>query len=111
MDIAFLKNCVLVTLKGRFDGSSVPELHGNLQGLTDARKYDIVVDMLQVSYMSSTAWRELIRTAKVCKRWGRGELKLVIEESSPLDRVLDLVFVESPFQIYRTVEDAVKSFS
>ena len=104
-----LKRCTLVRLGGRVDGSVAPELGSNLRSLLDSGRYKIVLNMADVTYVSSAALRELISTWKSCRRWNRGDLRLA-EVAPNIDKVLDLTGLKTQFMIYATEAEAVGSF-
>lgn len=103
------KRCTLVHLSGRIDGSVAPDLGAKLNELTDAGHYKLVLNVKDVTYMSSAALRELISTWKTCRRWNRGDMRLA-EVNPNLKKVLELTGLNTQFVIFDTEAQAVGSF-
>lgn len=104
-----LKRCTLVRLGGRIDGSVAPELGDKLSELMDSGRFKLVLNIKDVSYLSSAALRELISTWKNCRRWNRGDMRLA-EVNPNIRKVLDLTGLDRQFLIYDTEAEAVGSF-
>ena len=103
------KRCDLVTVNGRIDSYTAPQLEEVLKSLTNSGRYKIILDMSDVDFMSSKGWWVLIETQKACKRYNRGELVL----AAMRDRIresLDLVGMGSYFQTFDGIPAAVGSF-
>lgn len=103
------KRCDLVKASGRVDSGTAPDLEAALNAITNAGKYKIVLDMTDVTFMSSKGWWVLIDTQKTCKRYKRGELVLV-NVRGEIRSSLDLVGMGSYFKIFNDVTTAVGSF-
>ena len=103
------KRCDVVKASGRVDSSTAPELEQVLNGLTNASRFKIVLDISDVTFMSSKGWWVLIDTQKTCKRYKRGELVLV-NVRGEIRSSLDLVGMGSYFKIFNDVTTAVGSF-
>jgi anti-sigma B factor antagonist len=80
-----------------------------LTSLTQNGRYKIVFDMSEVDFMSSKGWWVLIETQKVCKRYNRGEIKLVCVRDRIRDS-LNLVGMGSYFTMFDDLTSAVASF-
>ncbi len=104
-----LKRCTLARLSGRIDGSVAPELGNQLRGLMDSGRFKLILNMKDVSYVSSAALRELIATWKNCRRWNRGDLRLA-EVNPNIQKVLDLTGLNRQFMIFDTEAEAVGSY-
>lgn len=103
------KRCDVVEAKGRVDSNTAPQLEEALKSITDAGKFKIVLDMSEVTFMSSKGWWVLIDTQKTCKRYKRGELVLV-NVRDEIQSSLNLVGMGSYFKIYTDLISAVGSF-
>jgi anti-sigma B factor antagonist len=103
------KRCDVVKAGGRVDSSTAPELEQALNAITNASRYKIVLDMSDITFMSSKGWWVLIDTQKTCKRYKRGELVLV-NVRGEIRSSLDLVGMGSYFKIFDDVTTAVGSF-
>ena len=98
----------LVTVEGRVDSSTAPDLGDALNKQIDGGSTHVVVDLSSVEYMSSAGLRELVSALKRVKTAG-GDLRLC----SPSDRVrevLELSGLDSIFQIFEDQVTAVGSF-
>jgi len=70
------KHCDMVSIEGRVDSSTAPQLSKALDAVTEKGVYKIVVDMSQLEYMSSAGFRTLLATQRACRRYNRGEVVL-----------------------------------
>ena len=121
----------VLQLMGKLDGSNYQELISEAQKLYDAGMRDIVLDLSQLTYMSSAGISALHRVALIF----RGEKQAAMEEGwasyhamsrdrdsglqkhvkllNPVERVqraLDLVGFTTLFEIHTDAEMAVASF-
>jgi anti-sigma B factor antagonist len=104
-----MRRCDLVIAKGRIDSDSVKSLAQALGDCTEAGHYRIVLNLKEVTYISSAGLGELINTQKTCKHLKRGEL--VLAEVPPrIKEALDLAGLAPLFKIFDTETDAVGSF-
>jgi anti-anti-sigma factor len=104
-----LRRCHLVVAKGRIDTSTVKTLSQALAEIKNAGHYKIVLNMKEVTYISSAGLSELIDTQNTCKYLNRGEL--VLAEVSPRVReVFNLAGLTPLFKMYDTESEAVGSF-
>ena len=71
-----LKHCDLVKVSGRIDSYTAPQFGAAFDDILAARRYKVVCDMSEVSYMTSAGLRVLISVQKTCKRYNRGEIVL-----------------------------------
>ena len=102
------KRVDVVTVKGRVDGSNWSELDGAFRGLQSEDRYNLVVDLEGVEYMSSAGLRALVAALRECKNHG-GDLRI----SSPSKRmadVLSLAGLDTVFSIYDDSTSAIGSF-
>jgi len=104
-----LRRCDLVTVKGRIDSDTVDELAQALEAIKKAGRFKIVLNMRDVTYISSAGLSELIDTQNTCKRWNRGEL-ILTEVPVRVKEVLDLAGLTALFAVYHNETDAVGSF-
>ncbi len=104
-----LRRCDLVVARGRIDASTVNILANALAEIKDAGRYKIVLNLKDVTYISSAGLSELIATQNSCKQMRRGEL--VLAEVPPRIReVLDLAGLTSLFRSFDTELEAVDFF-
>ncbi len=102
------KRSSLVDLGGRIDSSVAPELQQKLEALTSAGHHRLIINMADVTFISSGALRVLIATLSTCRK-SRGDLRLS-ELSEAVQRVLELTSLNIHFKIYPSDTEAVGSF-
>jgi len=99
------KNCDMLTVSGRIDSSTAPQLTEALEGVTNGGRYKIVLDMTNLEYMSSAGFRALLASQRVCKRYNRGE---VILASVP-ERVQEALELAGFTELFKTFPEAVEA--
>jgi anti-sigma B factor antagonist len=99
------KNCDMLTVSGRIDSSTAPQLTEALEGVTDGGRYKIVLDMTNLEYMSSAGFRALLSSQRVCKRYNRGE---VILAAVP-ERVQEALELAGFTELFKTFPEAVEA--
>ena len=102
------KRADLVTVSGRVDGSNWSELDGAFSGLHNDGRYNIVVDLEGVEYMSSAGLRALVSALRECKNH-RGDLK-ISNPSKRMGDVLSLAGLDTVFSMYDDSTSAIGSF-
>jgi anti-sigma B factor antagonist len=108
VQITEFKRCQVVKISGRIDSDTVPTVKNALDKLVEEGHYHLVVDMTDVSFVSSSGWWLLINAQKICKRQDRGAVVL----AGLLPRIrhsLELVGMDDYFSTYETVTEAVGS--
>jgi anti-sigma B factor antagonist len=98
----------VVAVNGRVDSATAPDLESALKKLVETEKTQIVLDLMDVEYMSSAGLRAMVSTLKTVKRVN-GDLR-VANPSPRVDEVLRLAGLTSIFSIYRSRDEAVQSF-
>jgi anti-anti-sigma factor len=101
--------CDLVTAKGRLDTEAAHQLSPALETITAAKRYNIVLDMEEVTFISSGCLRVLLETQKTCTRRNRGKLVLAAVPER-IYGALDLAGVLPLFDLYEDALHAVGSF-
>ena len=71
-----LKRCDLISLDGRYDSQTAPDLEHTLRESMDAGVFRIVLDMGKVTDFGSAAIRALIMAYKECRRFNRGDVRI-----------------------------------
>jgi anti-sigma B factor antagonist len=102
-------NCDLVVIKGRIDSYTAPNLLESLTEITNHEHYKIILDMKEVSYVSSAGLRVLIDIQKTCKKMHQGEVLLVNIPQRVYD-TLELAGFVPLFKFYNNVESAIAEF-
>jgi anti-sigma B factor antagonist len=110
MDISTqeVKRVSVMTVKGRVDSTTAPDLENALKQLVEGDKTQIVLDLKDVEYMSSAGLRAMVSTLKSVKRIN-GDLRLCAP-SPRVHEVLRLAGLTSIFNIYPGQDEAVNSF-
>lgn len=104
------KRCTLIKISGQLNGLTAPELEKALNTIVDeSGAYKLVLDMTDVTFVSSAGWWVLIETQKKCKRYNRGEVVLAAVDPRIQDS-LRLVGMDTYFKIFDNVTSAVGSF-
>jgi anti-anti-sigma factor len=100
-----LKHVSVVTVSGRVDSATAPDLQKALQDLLDSDHNQLVLDLKDVDYMSSAGLRVLVSTQKAAKKNG-GALRLA-QLSARVKEVFELAGLTPVFDIYPDVVEAV----
>jgi len=104
-----LKRVDVVTVSGRIDSSTAPDLDEVLGSIVDVGRFRICMDLENLEYLSSAGIKALISTLKTCKRWNRGDLRLA-NMPPRIVEVFDLAGLTPLFKIYPSLAEAVGSF-
>ncbi len=104
-----LRRCDLVVARGRIDSATVKTLAQALAVIKEAGRYKIVLNMKEITYISSAGLSELIDTQNTCKRFNRGELVLA-EVPQRIKEVFDLAGLTPMFKIFESEVEAVGNF-
>jgi anti-sigma B factor antagonist len=104
------KRVELFTVTGRIDSSNANEFDTAVKGALDEGRYNLVLDLSGVSYMSSAGLRVLVAALRECKKLpNNGDVRL----TSPSERVaevLELAGLNDMFQSFNDKTAAVGSF-
>lgn len=104
-----LPHCDLVKVTGRVDSLTAPKFAETIKSITNAGRYNLVIDLGAVSYTSSAGLRVLIDTQKTCRKDKRGELLLACIPQR-LYETLDLAGFVPLFRLFEDVDEAVACF-
>ena len=100
--------CTLVSVEGEIDHNNARTLAEALESITDAKRYNIVLDLEQVQFMSSAGLRVLVSHRTICTNHN-GDLVLANVPKNIL-KALDLVGFIKFYKIYDEVDEAIGSF-
>ena len=103
------KRCDVVTISGRIDSATAPQLEEALDTIMESGRFKLVLDMTDVNFVSSKGLWVLIGAQKKCKRYRRGEVVLV-NVKDEIQSAFDLVGMGDYFQMSDNITDAVGSF-
>lgn len=104
-----LRRCDLVTAKGRIDAATTKTLADMFAAILKAGRYRIVLNLREVTYISSAGLGELVHVQKQCKQLNRGELVLA-ETPQRVHEILELAGLKPLFKSFETETEAVGSF-
>ncbi|HZY43109.1 MAG TPA: STAS domain-containing protein [Anaerolineae bacterium] len=103
-----LKHVTVVTVVGRVDSATAPELEKKLHDLIEGNASQLILDLKQTEYMSSAGLRVLVSSLKLAKK-NNGDLRLA-QISTRVQEVLDLAGLTPVFHIHPDLVEAVGSF-
>jgi anti-sigma B factor antagonist len=98
----------VVTVTGRLDAATAPDLETALSQLVDRNRNNIVLDLKEVDFISSIGLRAIIFTYKSVKR-ADGDLRLA-SPSPAVEMVLKTLGLTPMFSIYPSSKEAIASF-
>lgn len=103
------KHCDVLTVTGRVDSSTAPQLSEKLNEIINAGRHKIVLDLAGLEYMSSAGFRALIAAQRTCKHHNQGEVVLVNVPEN-INNALELAGFTTLFKIFKDLTSAVGSF-
>ena len=103
------KHCDLLKISGRIDSYTAPQLSDALTAILSARRYNIILDLEKVDYMSSAGMRALMSAQKTCRRYNRGEVVLC-NVSARIYEALELAGFTPLFKFFNDITVAVGYF-
>jgi anti-anti-sigma factor len=106
--VSELDQVTLIVVSGRIDGMNAEELGETLTCEIERGARQIVLDLANVSYMSSAGLRELVAAYRKL-HGSTGDLRLA-QPSSRVQDVLEMSGLDTIFQIYLTQTEAVGSY-
>lgn len=104
----------LLTVSGRLDAATAPQLKKQIDELFDQGRYRLVLDLANLDYVASPGLRVLIEARKRARDWkltdmDGGDVRIV-NLPPRIKEVFDLTGFTSLFSIYSDVTEAVGSF-
>ena len=107
-NVSEVTSVTIIEVKGRIDSMNANELGEALAGEISLGKKQIVLDLSQVSYMSSAGLRELVAAYRKAQDI-EGDMRIAQPSSRVLD-VLEMSGLDTIFQIFPTNTEAVGSY-
>lgn len=95
------KHCDMITIKGRIDSATAPQLAQALEAANNNGKYKLVVNMNDLEYMSSAGFRALLAAQRNSKRYNRGEVVL----AAVPDRIREALELAGFTELFKTFDD------
>ena len=108
ISITPMKRVDLLRISGRVDSGTSTELDEVLQKRLDEGRSNLVLDLSDVHYMSSSGLRSLVSALRASKKKG-GDVRLAAP-SERVQEVLGLAGLDSLFESYDDVTAAVGSY-
>jgi anti-sigma B factor antagonist len=97
------KHCDMITVSGRVDSSTAPQLAQALEAANDGGKYKLVVNMEGLEYMSSAGFRALLAAQRNCRRYNRGEVVL----ATVPERIREALELAGFTELFKTFDDSL----
>ena len=99
--------CAVIGVKGRLDAETAPHFEGQCSTLINEGKRRIVLDLGELSYISSAGLRAILAAAKNLKQGGGG---LAVACLTPMvSEVFAIAGFDRLLPVSPTVENAVKA--
>ncbi|NJL55292.1 STAS domain-containing protein [bacterium] len=111
INVRAVESVVLVEVNGRIDSMNANQLGAALEQAIDeppSLSVQIVLDLSAVDYMSSAGLREIVSSLKKAKRV-QGDLRIA-QPSERVREVMEMAGLDTIFQIYGSLDEAVNSF-
>jgi anti-sigma B factor antagonist len=100
---------VILDIAGEIDLYNAPEIKDIINKLIDEKKFNVIINLEQVSYIDSSGIGALISSLSNLKKY-QGGLK-IINVFASVRKVFELTKLTSFFEIYDLEDDAVSAFN
>lgn len=107
--VTSINDCDLVAINGRIDSYTAPQLSETLSNITNQNIYKIILDIGQVSYVSSAGLRVFIDYQKLCKKNQQGEV-ILVNIPQRVYETLELAGFVPLFKFCNNVNSALAAF-
>lgn len=97
------KHCDMITVKGRVDSATAPQLAQALEAANEGGKYKLVINMEGLEYMSSAGFRAMLAAQRNCRKYNRGEVVLA---SVPV-RIHEALELAGFNELFKTFDDTL----
>lgn len=104
-----MKRVYYVTLVGRLDAETAPQLDAVLDAAMEQGHFRFAVDLAEVPFISSRGLRSLLRLRKEVHRFNRGDVRLVRPQEN-IREVLAFTGLLPLFPVYDDPVEAVGTF-
>jgi anti-anti-sigma factor len=101
------KRCSVVKGAGRVDSATAPDLEKTLMALVEEKKA-IILDMSEISFVSSSGWWSIIRVLKEIKKSHDGNL-ILAELNENVRDSMELIGILDYFPTFDKLVDAIAS--
>jgi anti-sigma B factor antagonist len=100
---------VILDIAGEIDLYNAPEIKDIINKLIEEKKFNVIINLEQVSYIDSSGIGALISSLSNLKKY-QGGLK-IINVFASVRKVFELTKLTSFFEIYALEEEAVNAFN
>lgn len=109
MEIAVkeLDHCDVISVIGHLERSTVAQLTQALETSNKRGKYNVIVDLSRVEYMSSVGFRALLIAQQNNRRNGRGEL-ILAQVPDHVEQALELLGFGEFFNTFDDLSSAIE---
>jgi anti-sigma B factor antagonist len=97
------KHCDMITVRGRVDSATAPQLAQALEAANEGGKYKLVIDMEGLEYMSSAGFRAMLAAQRNCRKYNRGEVVL----ASVPARIREALELAGFTELFKTFDDTL----
>jgi anti-sigma B factor antagonist len=97
------KHCDMISVKGRVDSATAPQLAQALEAANEGGKYKLVINMDGLEYMSSAGFRAMLAAQRNCKKYNRGEVVL----ASVPERIHEALELAGFNELFKTFDDTL----
>lgn len=104
-----LKRIDIIKVTGRLDGVGVDDLETVTTDLAERKRFSLIADCSELSYINSAGLRVLMAALKQCKAHGGNLVFAHVNEQ--IADTFAIVGFQSLFEQFDTILDAVDSFS
>jgi anti-sigma B factor antagonist len=109
LQIKKINNIIILSLTGRLDVQYSIHIENEIyQLIQDEKDYHFLLNLADVSYMSSSGIRIFVSTMRILKETGR-KLKLC-SLSEPVRKIFEIVELLDMFDVYNNEEEAIRAF-
>ncbi len=102
-------NCDLIKVSGRIDSYTSPQLMSQINAIITSGRYKIILDLGDVTYVSSAGLRVMIDSQKTCRRHNRGETVL-LNLPPRVYETLELAGFLPLYKLFSDKEKAIENF-
>jgi anti-sigma B factor antagonist len=106
--VSEMRRVTLLEVSGRVDSTNADQLGETLNSQIDAGRYQLVIDLSRVDYISSAGLRALVSATKKVRQFN-GDMRIATP-SERVREVLEVAGLNTIFQIFPTQVDAVGSY-
>lgn len=99
------KHCDMISVKGRVDSATAPQLAQALEAANEGGKYKLVINMDGLEYMSSAGFRALLAAQRNCKKYNRGEVVLACVP----ERIHEALELAGFNELFKTFDDTLSA--